>query len=114
MTFFTDLIAALVRGVFKLALLVAALVFIASVLVAGVVVALLTALWSLLTGRKPAVVTHFMRFRQASQQFRPGGWSGQGGRAPAMSADVVDVQAHEVPDTRIGTQPSGQPPENRA
>ncbi len=113
MNFFFELVAGVIRFLIKLVLLVAALVFITSLLIAGLVVALLTAIWSLLTGRKPAAVTTFMRFRQASQQFRPGVWPGQRDPQAAAPADVVDVQAHEVPDTLIGTNPSPQPPENR-
>ncbi|OGB34024.1 MAG: hypothetical protein A3F78_17060 [Burkholderiales bacterium RIFCSPLOWO2_12_FULL_61_40] len=51
---------------------------------------------SLLTGRRPAVFTTFTRFHQASQQFRQGIRPGHGASAPEGSADVVDVQAHEV------------------
>ncbi len=113
MTLLIDFIATVVRAILKLALLLAALIFITSVLVAGIVVALVTALWSLLTGRKPAVVTHFMRFKQASQQFRPGAWSGRAGQPSTASAEVVDVQAHEVPDTLIGMNSPPQPPDAR-
>lgn len=113
MTLLIDFIATVVRAILKLALLLAVLIFITSVLVAGIVVALVTALWSLLTGRKPAVVTHFMRFKQASQQFRPGAWPGQAGQPSTASAEVVDVQAHEVPDTLIGMNSPPQPPDAR-
>ena len=113
MNFFFELVSGVIRFLIKLVLLVAALIFITSLLAAGLVVALFTALWSLLTGRKPTAVTTFMRFRQASQQFRPGGWPGRGGPQAPGPADVVDVQAHEVPDTLIGTNQPTSPSEER-
>ena len=113
MNFLFELVAGVVRFLIKLVLLVAALIFITSLLIAGVVVALLTAIWSLLTGRRPAAFTTFMRFRQASQQFRPGVWPGQSGPQAPAPTDVVDVQAHEVPDTLIGTNQPPPPPEDR-
>lgn len=63
-----------------------------SVLALGVCAALLSVLWSLLRGRKPAMLSVFQGFRQVSRQYRRSTWS-----APAASpGEVVDVQAHEV------------------
>ena len=56
------------RSVLRLVLPLAAGVFALSLLTAVLVAVLLTALWSLLTGRKPAMFTTFTRFRQASRQ----------------------------------------------
>jgi hypothetical protein len=113
MTLFTDLIARIISLLFKLVLFGAALVFVVSLLLAGVVVVVVTVLLSLLTGRKPKIVTTFTRFRQASQQFRPGVWPGERGQRSAVPADIVDVQAHEVPDQLIGTNETPRPPETR-
>jgi hypothetical protein len=68
-------------------------------LLVGASAALLMLVWSLLTGRKPAVFTTFTRFRDMSRQFQGGSWPGQGAPRPARSTDsddIVDVQAHEV------------------
>jgi len=50
-------------------------------LVLGIAFALLSLVWSLLRGRKPALAIRFRNFRQ-------------GHHAPRT--DIVDVQAHEV------------------
>lgn len=93
-----DFFARLVRGVLKLVLGVAALVFVLSLLLATLVVVLGVSLWALITGRKPTPFVVYNRFRQTSQRYTQGVWPGRGpGTAPPMG-DVVDVQAHEVPD----------------
>lgn len=91
MNAFSDLLGRLLRGVFKLALLLAAGVFVLSFLLAALVAVLLMSLWSLLTGRKPAPLVLFGRMREQSQRYTQGVWPG---RAPA--GEVVDVQATEV------------------
>ncbi|APW41536.1 hypothetical protein [Rhodoferax saidenbachensis] len=98
MEFVSTLFAAVVRTVFKLVLLAAALVFILSLLCVALVSVTWILLKALLTGRKPAFVTTFTRFRQASQQFRSGEWPARGGAGFGRAApdDVMDVQAHEV------------------
>ncbi|MDE2419335.1 MAG: hypothetical protein KGN32_16180 [Burkholderiales bacterium] len=98
-----DFVGQILRSVLRLVLLLAAGVFALSLLSAVLVAVLLTALWSLLTGRKPAVFTTFTRFRQASRQFRQGAWSPQSGAhfGTAAPADVVDVQAHEVGERTV-------------
>lgn len=102
MQFLFDLVGRVIRSVLRLVLFLAAAVFGLSLLIAVLGAVVLTALWSLLTGRKPAVWTTFTRFRQASQQFKQGRWSPMdapaGGHAAgrSMPADVVDVQAREV------------------
>ena len=99
-------------------LLVLAGVFALSVLCVGIALVLVMVLRFLLTGRKPAVVTTFARFNQAAQQFRPGGSSA----TRQDSADIVDVEAHEVravlnapaPPARAGADnfPPGRPKES--
>ena len=95
-----ELVASIVRGAVKLVLLVFAAVFALCVLFAGLLVVAVLVLRFLVTGRKPAVVTTFTRFNQAAQQFRPGFRPGFGPGAASVSrtdsADIVDVEAHEV------------------
>ncbi len=92
----TDFLARLLRGVFKLALLLAGLVFVFSFLLAALAVVLVVSLWSLITGRKPAPVVMFSRMREQSQRYTQGVWPG---RAARPTGDVVDVDATEVPET---------------
>ena len=95
----SELLVSVLRGALKLALLVFAGVMVASILLIGLTAALLALIVALLTGRKPAAWQTFMRFRQSSQQFRSGVWSGpstQSSRSAQNVSDVVDVQAHEV------------------
>ena len=95
----SELLISVLRGALKLVLLAFAGVMIASILLIGLTAALLALIVALLTGRKPAAWQTFMRFRQSSQQFRSGVWSGpstQSSRSAQNVPDVVDVQAHEV------------------
>jgi hypothetical protein len=118
----TDFILGVVRGAIKLLLVLAAAIFVVSLLLAAIVVMLAVSIWSLLTGRKPEPVRIFSQFRQSSARFTPGGWPGRpGGGKPGQPApEVVDVQAHEVPDnpkadggrSRSGT-PGGNEPMGR-
>jgi hypothetical protein len=85
----------ILRAAVKVVLLLLTALFVLGLLSVGLVVVLATMIRFLLTGRKPAIVTTFTRFNQAARQFRPGSWSGHAG-ASTDSADVVDVQAHEV------------------
>jgi hypothetical protein len=91
-----DFFGRLVRGVLKLALGLAALVFLLGLLLATLVVVLGVTLWALITGRKPAPAVVFTRFRQTSQRYAQGVWPTGGTRRPM--GDVVDVQATEVPE----------------
>jgi hypothetical protein len=81
MNFLSRVLSFLLRVV----VLLAGLVFAASMLVAGVVVALVFVLRSLLAGKRPASV----RWRMASGSRHAG----------AHMGDVVDVQVREVPAT---------------
>jgi len=115
---FTDFIGRVVSGITKLVLGLALAIFVLSLLLALLVVVLVSSLWALLTGRKPTPVLMFQHFRQASQRYAGGVWPGRaGGGRPAGSAspfsnrgadrgDVVDVQAHEVPEPKA---PSAAP-----
>jgi hypothetical protein len=109
---FSALLAGVLRGVFRVALLVFTVSLIISLIFLAIVATVVTVLWSLLTGRKPAAYTTFMRFRQTAQQVRQGGWAARGGPgfADAPPDDVVDVQAHEVPSTQLSS-PLAEPTE---
>lgn len=91
-----NFVAFVLRRVFKLVLVLWLSLFALALLSLALMAALLTVLWSLLTGRKPALFTTFTRFRQASQQFSAGGWNRSSGFARPAAEDVVDVQANEV------------------
>lgn len=91
MNFLSRVLSFLLRVV----VLLAGLVFAASMLVAGVVVALVFVLRSLLAGKRPASVRWRMASgsRGSAPSFRPAGAR----HAGADMGDVVDVQAREVP-----------------
>jgi hypothetical protein len=97
-----DFVGRVFRVVVGLAFGAAFLVFALSLLLAALVVVAAMSLWALLTGRKPAPVMIFHRFRQQSQRYTgamPGGmWPGRSGPAAGRATDVVDVQAHVVSD----------------
>jgi len=96
-----DLPGRLGRLVLRLALGLAAAVFLLSLLLASLLAVLGVSLWSLLTGRKPAPVVLFTRMRERSRQFAAGGW---GPTANAPRGDVVDVEAREIPEARHPTR----------
>jgi hypothetical protein len=85
------------------------MVFALSLMLAAVVVVLVLSLLALLSGRKPAPVMVFQRFRQQSQRFTGGVWTSRratGGPAAGRAVDVVDVQAHVVPEApAAGNEP---------
>jgi hypothetical protein len=109
MNLVSQVVSAVLRAVFKLTLAAAALVFIGSLLIVALLSIVFVLLKALLTGRKPAFVTTFQRFQQASQQFKRGEWPGRAGPGFARPApeDVVDVQANEVRDEQA--LPYGSP-----
>lgn len=116
---FTDLLSRALRLVLSLVLGVGLALLALSLLLAALVVVLGMTLWALVTGRKPAPVMVFQRFRQASQQYAGGAWPGRGGRpghAPGRDLEVVDVQAHEVPEapSRPGSSRPGNDTLRRA
>jgi len=100
-----SLIAAVFRTIVRLSLFALASVFVLLLLGIGLAATMLTILWSLLTGRKPAVWTTFTRFQQASRQFRSGVWTGRpqdetaAPSGAARNADVVDVDFKEIPES---------------
>ena len=106
MNLITDPISAVLRIVVKLVFLLLTTVFVLVMLALGITVAVLTVIWALLSGRKPALFTNFMRFRHAARPFSPKTWTKQAAYPHTPDVDVVDVQAHEVP-AALGAQ--GQP-----
>lgn len=98
-----DFFSRVFRGALKLALLLAATVFILSFLLAALVAVLVMSLWSLVTGRKPAPVVMFSRMREQSQRYTQGMWPG---RVP--DAEVVDVEV-----TEVGDRPGAESPLQR-
>ena len=106
----SDFIQGVVRSAIKLLLVLAATVFLVSLLLAAIVVMLGVSIWSLVTGRKPEPAKIFTQFRQSSARFTPpGGWPGQRsqGTQGRPDAQVVDVQAHVVPDSSDGKNRAG-------
>lgn len=99
MNLIADAFSRLLGAALKLVLLLAAVVFIVSFLVAALVVVAGVSLWSLLTGRKPAPVVMFSRMREQSQRYTRGVWPGQ-----VPEGDVVDVDAAVV-DEEGRTEP---------
>ncbi len=92
-----DVVKSLLRFVLRLGLLLAGLVFFASVLAAGMLllsVWLLRALWARLTGKPVQPWVFQMNTRPPWQRARqPGGF----GASPAQSsADVVDAEVRDV------------------
>lgn len=106
MNAFADLLGRLGRTVLRLALGLAAAVFLLSLLLASLLVVLGVSVWSLVTGRKPAPAVLFARMRERSQHYARGNWRGpvQGGR-PATRGDVVDIEAREIDDASRSRQP---------
>jgi hypothetical protein len=104
MTPIFDFLRSLWRTFFRLAVLVLAGLLVLGLLFIGALAALLTALWFMLTGRRPTIVSTFMRFRQAAQPFRQGAWSPRGAHPHPSGVEVVDVQAREV---RSGERQAG-------
>jgi len=100
---FTDFLGRVFSGIVKLVFGLALAIFVLSLLLAVLSVVLVASLWALVTGRKPAPVVMFNHFRQTSQRYAGGVWPGRtGAGSPAARGadlgDVVDVQAHEVPE----------------
>ncbi len=99
-----DFFGRVLRGVLRLALALAALVFVLSLLLASLVVVVGVSLWALVTGRKPAPAVVFSRFRQTSQRYTQGVWPA-GARRP--TGEVVDVEATEVPEAPAASRAPG-------
>jgi len=95
-----DFLARALRTTIGLLFGLAFLVLALSLMLVTVVVVLVLSLLALLSGRKPTPVMVFQRFRQQSQRFTGSVWPQRRGPADAAgrSVEVVDVQAHVVPE----------------
>lgn len=94
-----EVLGRLGRTVLRLALVLAASVFLLSLLFASLLAVLGVSIWALVTGRKPTPAVVFARMRERSQRYTQGAWRGAGQptRAP-VRGEVVDVDAREVED----------------
>ena len=103
MSLIFDLVGRIVSLVLRLVFGLAAAVFALSLLFAGLLAVVFMLLRALLTGRKPAPVMVWQRYRQASQASRAR-WTNRAAPAAAPSAkglrpapaDVVDVTPRDV------------------
>jgi len=94
----SDVLLKLLGFVVRVGLLLAALVFFASLMVAGLLVLmvwLLRALWAKLTGQPVSPWTFQMNRQAVWQRFNQGGFGQPGGAAPKPD-NVVDVAASDV------------------
>jgi hypothetical protein len=96
------------RGLLRLWLFALAAALVGAILLVALSVALLSSVWLLLTGRKPAAFTVFQQWRQAARPFKPGGWPGESSNE-TQAADVVDVQAREIPPALLDRKPPAGP-----
>lgn len=104
MNVLADYVSRALRGLTRLLAVAVLGAVVLSLLLAGIAVALLSVLWSLLRGKRPAMFTVFQSFRQMSRQFgrgpagspQSGPAREPGGESTAGPGDVVDVQAREV------------------
>jgi len=96
------------RNLIRLWLVALGAALVLSILFIGLIATLISIMWSLLTGRKPAAFTVFKQFRQTAQQFRPEYRADHGLRKDQKASEVVDVQAREVPHFL----PDNNPPTN--
>ncbi|MCB8748520.1 hypothetical protein LHU53_16590 [Rhodoferax sp. U2-2l] len=94
----SDVLLKLLGWVVRVGLLLAGLVFFASLLAAGLLVLLvwlLRALWAKLTGQPVSPWTFQVNRQAVWQRFNQGGF-GQSGRAAPTPGSVVDVAATDV------------------
>jgi hypothetical protein len=103
----SDAMATVSRWLVRAVVLAAGLVFGLSLLVAGLVLALVVTVWSLLRGRRPTVV-QFRRFSARSWTTGFGGMPPGFGATPRQrGGEVIDIEAREVGAPRA---PEGPPP----
>ncbi|HSX92525.1 MAG TPA: hypothetical protein VLG41_06370 [Hydrogenophaga sp.] len=102
MNAFADLLGRVAGLVLRLALGLAAAVFLVSLLLASVLAVAGMSLWALITGRRPAPLVVFGRLRERSRQYSQGVWRGgpASPQGPAARGEVVDVEAREVDEPR--------------
>ena len=87
------MISSLVSFVIRLVLAVATVILVLSLMAVALVTMLGLVLWSLIRGRRPTI--DVSGFARARGRFRPAG-----ARPAVDPADIVDVEAREVPNSR--------------
>ena len=96
-----DLLGRVAGVALRLALGLAAAVFLVSLLLASVLAVAGMSLWALLPGRRPAPLVVFGRMRERSRQYSQGVWrAGPAAPGAAPRGEVVDVDAREVDEPR--------------
>jgi hypothetical protein len=106
MNSFSDFLTHVVLRLIRITMMTLVAIFVAGFLLLGIGVALISVVWSIVRGRKPAMFTVFQFFRQASQQFGRGAWPGRAPDQNQSPLDIVDVQAHEVRPALVGDEES--------
>ncbi|GIX25310.1 MAG: hypothetical protein KatS3mg122_2541 [Caldimonas sp.] len=96
MDFLRTLAASVAALLLRLLVVVCSLVFLASLVVAGLFVAVVLSVWALLRGRRPnlAELGRFRACRWRDLRARAGA---MGRGRSSVSNEVIDVQAREVP-----------------
>jgi hypothetical protein len=110
MNLLIETVASVLRGLLKVALIAVSALLVLAVLCIGLLFAATMVIRFVVTGRRPTMTSTFGHFQHATQRFRPRPWSGQGSQGSSNSADVVDVQAHEVRPV-LGSSSSGVRPD---
>jgi hypothetical protein len=91
------LISALFSLLLRVVLTVASVLLVLWLLAMALAVAIGITVWRLLRGQRPGFAA-FSTVRQRAQQ---GPWARSGAaRRPSASADVVDIEAREIPEAR--------------
>ena len=84
------------RKIFRFLVIVWLGLLAGALLLVGIAFALISVAWSLLLGRKPALVVNFQNFRQMAKGFGNRPWTGHDQSARHTPTDIVDVEAHEI------------------
>ena len=96
----SNLVSLIFRFVLKLVFVVSAAILAVGLLLIALTVVALSLLKSLVTGRKPRPAMAFARFHQFSQQRTWPGKRAFRDRSEAATDQIVDVEAHEIKDSR--------------
>lgn len=84
------------RKIFRFLVMVWLGLLAGALLLVGIAFALISVAWSLLRGRKPALVVSFQNLRQTAIGFGNRSWTGHEQAARHTPTDIVDVEAHEI------------------
>lgn len=104
MDFLRTLVASAASLLLRLVVVVFSLVFLASLVVAGLFAALVLSVWALLRGRRPTAADFglFRCYRWTDLRTRTGPWTAGRGASRAPS-EVIDVDVREVPPSQGDT-----------